>query len=92
MANAERVWQWFHVIEDLGGWEEYDEPLRRALTEIEHIDGLPDTFVVNYIKRKDGRGYVIEYEGAGLCEQAVRRITRRCEEATLDIMSVAEGE
>ena len=49
MDRHERICGWFDTIAEMdGGWEEFDEPVRRALAEIEQIPGLPDNFAIPY--------------------------------------------
>ena len=86
------VWYWFDVVDSMdGGWEEYDEPLRRALEEIEQLPGLPADFIIDYIKEKEGVGLRLEFENAGPCNQAVCAIRNRVEDETRPIM-VAKAE
>lgn len=86
MNKHERIWGWFDVIETNGGWEEFDEPVRRALTEIEQIPGLPDDFAIPYIKLKEGVGIRIEFDNAGGCTNAVWDIVNRVEAETWPLM------
>jgi len=71
-------------------WGEYHDSIKKALTEISQIQGLPDDFSVDYIKQKEGVGIRIEYENARDKNMQVREILTRLENETVYISSILE--
>lgn len=65
----ERIWQCYAPLDD-----EYDAPIRKALTAIEQIEDLPNDFEIADIKSKRNRGIRISFENAGSCNHEVQRI------------------
>lgn len=77
MDKHERIWQCYMQFDD-----EFDEPIRKALTAIEQIEGLPNYFEIWDIKLKENFGIRMAYENAGDCWQKVEHILNQLEEET----------
>lgn len=78
MTNKhERIWQCYFQIDD-----EFDEPIRKALTAIEQMEDLPENFEITNIKSKRNRGIRISFENAGNCNHEVQKILERLSDET----------
>ena len=79
------IFSYFEDVPDREWWGEYYDSIKKALTEISQIQGLPDDFEVTYIKQKEGVGIRIEYENAGDKGNHIGEILNRLEHETREI-------
>jgi hypothetical protein len=86
-GNLPNIFGYFEAVPTDGRqwWGCYYDSIKTALTKISQIQGLPDDFIIDYIKFKEGVGIRIEYENAGGKASFINEILRDLEKKTVGL-------